>query len=156
MSLETCKVCGSKCCSYFCFEIDEPDDYDEFEDVRWYILHEGVSVHLDEGSWFISIMNPCEMIEADGHCRIYADRPIICRKYDLANCDQTLGDYGYEQEFHTGDDLMAYARKTLGDETFEYDRAKRRAKHGGEAEKAAFKALKLARKGKKPKNKDDR
>ena len=27
---KTCQVCGAKCCTYFCFQIDEPDTYSEF------------------------------------------------------------------------------------------------------------------------------
>ncbi len=146
MSAELCKECGARCCRYYCFEIDEPDDYEEFEDVRWYICHEGTSVHVDEGSWYISILNPCKMLDADNQCSIYDDRPLICRKYDLDNCDQTMGDYGYDEEFNTGDELMAYARKTLGDEEFEYQRAKRRGKLGDEAAKAEHRKLKKLRK----------
>ena len=153
MSAETCQVCGSRCCQYFCFEIDEPDDYDEFEDVRWYICHQGVSVHIDDGSWFISILNPCNMLDSEGRCSIYDDRPLICRKYDLDNCDQTSGDYGYEEDFKTGDELMAYARKLLGEREFDYQRAKHRAKLGGENEKALYKELKKLRKKDKGKSK---
>ncbi|MHC4562617.1 MAG: YkgJ family cysteine cluster protein [Planctomycetota bacterium] len=145
MSFDTCKACGAKCCQYFCFEIDEPDDYDEFEDVRWYICHEGVSVHIDEGNWFISIMNRCNMLDDDNQCTMYDDRPLICRKYDLDNCDQTMGDYGYDEEFNTPEELAAYARRTLGAEAYNYEQAKHRATLGGEKEKALFEAVKKTR-----------
>ena len=154
MSFDTCKVCGAKCCTYFCFEIDTPDDVEEFEDVRWYLCHEGVSVHIDEGDWYISIANRCNMLSDDDECTVYDNRPLICRKYDLDNCDQTGGDYGYDEEFTTPEELEAYARKTLGDETFEFERTRFRAKHGGETEKALFAAMKKARaKAKKAKGK---
>ena len=45
---KTCQECGAKCCRYFCFEIDEPDTYEEFENVRWYLCHEHVAVHVAE------------------------------------------------------------------------------------------------------------
>ena len=67
MSL-TCRECGAKCCRYFCFEIDEPDDYEEFEDIKWYICHEGITVHIDEGDWYINIANPCKMLAEDNSC----------------------------------------------------------------------------------------
>ena len=153
MSFDLCKECGAKCCTYFCFEIDEPDDVEEFEDVRWYLCHDGVSVHIDEGDWFISIANRCKMLSDDDECTIYDNRPLICRKYELENCDQTGGDYGYDEEFTTPDELEAYARKTLGDETFEFERTKFRAKHGGEVEKAVFEAMKKARAKSKAKRK---
>ncbi len=123
---KTCRECGSKCCTYFCFEIDEPDTYEEFDDVRWYLNHEGVSVHIDEGDWYISIASRCKMLARDARCLIYADRPLICRKYDPAKCDFAPGDYGYEELFLTGEQLEAYARDTLGEE--EYERAKRKVR----------------------------
>ena len=92
MSRELCRKCGAKCCKYFCFEIDAPDDVDEFEDIRWYLCHEGVSVHIDKGDWFISIDNRCKMLDENDQCTCYEDRPLICRKYDLGNCDYTSGD----------------------------------------------------------------
>ena len=127
MSL-TCKECGAKCCKYFCFEIDEPDCFEEFDDIRWYLCHKGVSVHIDEGDWFISIANRCNMLETDNGCRMYEDRPIICRKYDPDNCDHTGGDYGYDEEFTRPEQIDAYARKTLGEAKYERDRARMRAK----------------------------
>ena len=124
----TCQKCGAKCCQYFCFEIDEPDDYEEFDDVRWYLCHEGVSVHIDEGDWFISLSNRCKMLDKKNQCKVYDERPLICRKYDSENCDLTGGNYGYDEEFHTPKEIDAYARKTLGAEAFDKARAKHRAK----------------------------
>ena len=72
---ETCAECGAKCCRYFCFEIDEPTDYAGFEDVRWFLLHHDVSVHIDEGDWYISIGNRCKMLGLDNRCQGYDTRP---------------------------------------------------------------------------------
>ncbi len=141
MSAEACQKCGAKCCKYFCFEIDEPTTYPEFEDVRWFLCHEGVSVHIDEGDWFISMANRCKMLDADDQCTMYDDRPLICRKYDLTNCDHTSGDYGYDALFETPQDVDKYARKTLGKSAYERAKAKRRGK--------------LERKAAKGKKKDD-
>ena len=128
MSDDRCVQCGAKCCTYFCFEIDEPTDVDEFEDVRWFLCHEGVSVHIDEGSWYISLMNPCKFLDGKTMlCTNYDERPLICRKYDHENCDFTQGDYGYDQEFTTPDQLEAYAVKTLG-KKFETTRERKRLK----------------------------
>jgi len=121
-----CAKCGGKCCKYFCFEIDEPEDVDEFEDVRWYLCHEGVSVHIDEGDWYICIENRCRFLRPDARCEIYDDRPLICRKYDPENCDYTQGSYDYDEEFRTPEAMERYARKVLGDEVFE--RKRRRAR----------------------------
>ena len=121
---ETCAECGAKCCRYFCFEIDEPTDYDGFEDVRWFLLHQDVSVHIDEGDWYISIGNRCKMLGLDDRCQAYDTRPNICRKYAPANCDHTGGDYQYDEHFTTAEQLEAYARRTLGDVKFDRARGK--------------------------------
>ena len=125
---KTCQSCGAKCCKYFCFEIDEPDSYEEFEDIRWYLCHEGVTVHIDEGDWFINIDNRCSKLGPDNLCTIYENRPLICRKYDPAECDFTGGDYGFEAHFTSPEELEAYARKALGEKEFRRARKRQRAK----------------------------
>lgn len=135
MSRQTCQQCGAKCCRYFCFEIDAPDTYEEFEDIRWFLCHEGVSIHIDEGDWYISIANRCKMLTDDNTCLLYGERPLICRTYSMDNCDHTAGDYGYDALFETPEDLDRYARKTLGRAAYERAKAKARAKAGGAAKK---------------------
>jgi len=139
MSAKICHKCGAKCCTYFCFQIDKPEDVDEFEDIRWYLCHNGVSVHIDEGEWFISIMNRCNMLEENGQCRDYANRPLICRKYDLQNCDHSPGGYGYEEEFKSPEELEEYARRTLGAK-FDMTRSRKRAGLAKKAQSSAVKA----------------
>ncbi len=119
-----CKQCGGKCCRYFCFQIDEPESFEEFEDLRWFLLHRDISIHVDEGDWYISIANECSALQADGRCGMYEKRPLICRTYDHANCDFTAGDYGYDEVFETPDALEAYARKALGSAAYEKARKK--------------------------------
>jgi len=125
---EQCTRCDAKCCKYFCFEIDEPDCFEEFDDIRWFLAHEGVTIHIEDGDWFISIANPCKMLDENNRCTIYDDRPLICRGYDPDNCDYTSGDYGYDEEFHTPEELEAYARRTLGPKKYDREKAKHRAK----------------------------
>ncbi len=121
---ETCEECGAKCCRYFCFEIDKPEDFDEFDDIRWFLCHEGISVHIDDGDWYISIENRCKMLKEHNTCSIYADRPVMCRKYSPEDCDFTSGDYGYEALFEKPEDIERYARQVLGERAYETARAK--------------------------------
>ena len=125
---QDCTRCGARCCRYFCFEIDEPDDFDEFENIRWFLCHEGVSIHIDDGDWFISLNNRCKMLDDENRCTMYHDRPMICREYDPADCDQTQGGYGYDEEFNTPEEIEAYARKTLGPKKYDKARTKALAK----------------------------
>ena len=144
-----CLKCESRCCRYYCFQIDTPESYDEFEDIRWYLCHEGVTVHIDEeGDWYISIANRCAKLGPDDRCTIYEERPLICRTYDPSGCDRTGGDYCYEQEFTTPEQLEEYARETLGKKKFDKPRQAKR-------EKLDKKARKKARKLEAAKRKDD-
>jgi Fe-S-cluster containining protein len=132
---QPCDKCKALCCQYFCFEIDEPDDYEEFEDIRWYLCHDGVSVHIeDNGDWYIQIENRCLKLDEDNRCTIYEDRPLICRSYG-DDCEITGNDYGYIEDFKTPEQLDAYARKTLGDEEYEKQMIKHRAKLEGISKK---------------------
>lgn len=124
-----CRQCGAKCCRYFCLEIDKPDTYQEFEDIRWFVAHKGVSVHVDEdGDWYLSVMAECRQLDADGLCTDYDNRPAICRRYSTDGCDHTQGDYEYQAEFRDPQDVEAFARKTLGDDEFVKARARLRKK----------------------------
>jgi Fe-S-cluster containining protein len=127
-----CETCHSLCCRYFCFEIDRPDDYEEFENIRWYLYHEGVTVHIDEdGDWCIQIDNPCKELDKNHRCSVYEDRPLICRNYAVDQCEAIDGDFGYRALFKTPDDLVEYAKKTLGEETYYREMIKHRAKAEG-------------------------
>lgn len=128
----TCDKCDARCCRYFCFEIDRPDTYEQFENIRWYMLHEKIGIHIDaEGDWCILIDNPCRMLvkTAQGwRCKDYDNRPLICRKYSPSFCDRTRGGYDHEEIFETAEQLEAYARRMLGDEAFEIARSRQRKK----------------------------
>ncbi len=131
----TCVKCGAKCCRYFCLEIDSPDSFEEFEHIRWYLMHEGVTVHIDGGDWFLGIDNRCKMLDKDNRCTDYDNRPSICREYPDDDCDHSDGEYGYDALFTTPDELVAYARKTLGKKA--YDRARAKAYGAGKQKKSA-------------------
>lgn len=142
-----CIECQAKCCTYFCFQIDTPESFDAFEDIRWYLCHEGVTVHIDEeDDWYIQIANRCNMLGSDHRCKIYDDRPLICRHYSDDNCEGNPAmedDFGYKEEFKTPGELDRYALKSLGKTEYEKEIVEHRAKHAGVAHKA-MKATLLA------------
>ncbi|MGB2823377.1 MAG: YkgJ family cysteine cluster protein [Phycisphaerae bacterium] len=142
-----CKECGGSCCQYFCFEIDEPDSFEEFDDIRWFLMHEDITVHVDEGDWYISIANRCKALGEDGRCAIYEDRPLICRRYKMDTCDFTGGDYGYDEHFRTPEEIEAHARKVLGKKAYKQARKKAHAKAARKAARQKDKHDKTAKTG---------
>jgi len=103
------KRCKGLCCRYFAFPIDTPEDWDDYDDVRWYLAHENVSVFVEEDVWYLNIKNKCRHLsEKNFKCQIYDKRPNICRDYKPVNCDFADGDYSYDLFFEDDQQMEAY------------------------------------------------
>lgn len=76
------------CCRYVALPISTPRTRRDFEEIRWYVLHQNVSVYIDwDGDWMIQFDSPCEWLK-DGRCVHYELRPQICRDHDPAGCER--------------------------------------------------------------------
>ena len=83
-----CKDCV-KCCSYVAIELDDPEDDDDWNHIRWYLVHKDVWVFVDhDDSWNIQFNTPCEKLDEHGWCKIYETRPQICKEYKSDNCEK--------------------------------------------------------------------
>ncbi len=82
-----CQGC-SLCCRYVALEIDTPEDQNDFDQIKWFLVHKNVWVFIDhDDSWNLQFNTPCEKLE--GHlCGIYKTRPQICRDYSTENCER--------------------------------------------------------------------
>jgi len=100
-----CRQCAGLCCRYFALPIDTPKTRADFDDVRWYLAHEGISVFVEDGDWYLNIAARCRFLDPDNRCGIYPRRPRICRGYEHDACDFHSGDYGYELHFTCLEDL---------------------------------------------------
>ena len=77
-----CHNCTGLCCRYMALPIETPEDREDFDDIRWYLVHKGVSVFVEDGDWYLNIENRCKYLSAKDHrCKIYAKRPQICRDF---------------------------------------------------------------------------
>jgi Fe-S-cluster containining protein len=136
-----CEDCAGMCCRYFAMQIDTPEDKSDFEDIRWYLAHENVSVFVEDGSWFANIKNKCRHLSEDNHkCMNYDNRPPICRKYNTENCDFTSHEYQYELHF-TDDRQMAEYIKVKFDNN-KIDRPKKKKAKSKTKAKVKSKAAK--------------
>ncbi|MFO0982534.1 MAG: YkgJ family cysteine cluster protein [Planctomycetota bacterium] len=104
-----CGSCTALCCRYFALEIDKPTSERDFDDLRWYLLHEKVSIFVDDGTWFLNIEQQCKALGPDNLCTIYEQRPSICREYKNDHCDKDGGDF--DMLFETPEQLLAYQAK---------------------------------------------
>jgi Fe-S-cluster containining protein len=116
MSSCLCDQCAALCCRYFALPIDNPDCKRDFDNIRWYLLHDKVVVFVESKQWYIGILNRCKQLQSDNRCGIYQTRPAICRSYTTDNCDYHAGDYGYDQLFTSAEALWEYALKTLAEQ----------------------------------------
>lgn len=105
-----CEHCTAVCCRYIALPIETPTERSDFDDIRWYLLHEGVQVFVEDGDWYIYVATQCRHLQGDYRCGIYERRPNICRKYTTDNCDYHSGDYGWEHHFTCPEHLDEYVR----------------------------------------------
>lgn len=108
-----CDKCSALCCRYFVLEIDKPESRRQFDDVRWYLVHEGTFVFIEKKKWYLGVYARCKHLLADNRCGIYEKRPQICRDYSTENCDYHGGDYGWEKLFSSAEQLEEYAKEKL-------------------------------------------
>ena len=108
-----CDHCTAKCCRYFALPIDTPVDRDDYENIRWYMLHGDVSIFVDDGSWYLLIHNQCDHIDDQNRCGIYEHRPTICRSYSTDSCEFD-NDSCHDRLFECPEQIEEYADAMLG------------------------------------------
>jgi Fe-S-cluster containining protein len=108
-----CSQCSGLCCRYFALPIDNPTCARDYDNIRWYLVHENVTVFVEKRQWYIGVANRCKHLQPDNRCGIYETRPKICREYSADNCDYHGGEYDFEMLFTSGEQLERYARDAL-------------------------------------------
>jgi len=89
-------------------EIDEPTTKGDFDDVRWYTAHRGVSVFVEDKRWYINFSSRCNYLTRDNQCEVYECRPQICRDHAVSECEGPEGEYRLELELRTPAEVEAY------------------------------------------------
>jgi len=109
-----CEQCDAKCCRYFALEIDKPATKRDFDDIRWYLCHEGTMVFVEKGRWYLEVRNLCRHLDANQRCRIYPDRPALCRKHSVKSCEGwDEGQFEHQHEFRNDGELARFAQDYL-------------------------------------------
>ncbi len=129
-----CGQCVALCCRYYAMEIDKPTTRREFEDVRWFLLHEDTVIFVEDGAWYVQVNRKCRHLLPDNRCGIYDNRPPICREYKTEGCDWHADEeYEYEHVFSDGEQLQRFMNEYL---------AKKRRDQAAKRRKAAAKTSK--------------
>lgn len=124
-----CDKCNGQCCRYFALPIETPEDKEDFDDIRWYLCHENMTVFVEDDDWYVNIKNKCRHLSQKNHkCMIYDTRPKICRGYRTADCDLTDGEYDFELHFINDKQMEEYIKIRFGNNITEKKKNKQLAK----------------------------
>ena len=109
-----CEHCPAACCRYVALPLDRPRSVGDYDDIRWYVMHEGMSVFVEDGDWYVQVQARCKNLQADNLCGIYQSRPRICANYEAGDCDYGGGAYQYDLFFSHAKQVEAYVLEKLG------------------------------------------
>ena len=107
----TCEGCGAKCCNHVTLSIDKPTCKTDYDEIIWFLLHEGVSVFIDhENDWSVEFQTKCTGLSGE-FCGMYEDRPKVCSDYDIESC-VVYGDGPYfKVRWEERDEFIAWMDK---------------------------------------------
>ena len=125
-----CDKCTGLCCRYFALPIETPEDREDYDDVRWYLSHNNITVFVEDGDWYINIKNKCQHLKKDYMCGIYNTRPKICRNYSRNDCDLIEGEYDYELHFTNDKQMEEYIKIKFCNNVTEKEKAKSKKAKG--------------------------
>lgn len=88
--LRGCEGCGARCCRAFSIAIPTPQTERDFDMLRYYVLHDGVSIRLqDDRTWWVEVNSSCTALKPDGMCSIYnTTAPEICKEPYIDQCER--------------------------------------------------------------------
>ncbi len=104
-----CTSCGF-CCTYVAYDINPPTTAKRAAEILWHLYHPGVVIYYDGEDWYGQFMTRCRQLGEDGKCRIYAQRPHICREHDEKQCEVNADEPG--QYFNDVNDFLAYLKQS--------------------------------------------
>ncbi len=124
-----CDKCNGLCCRYFALPIETPEDKEDYDDIRWYLCHEDITVFVEDKDWYVNIKNKCtHLLGKDYKCGIYKNRPKICRGYTTKDCDLVEGEYDYELHFVNDKQMEEYIKIKFGNNKTEKQKNKPKKK----------------------------
>jgi len=111
MKYLNCAGCGARCCRYVSVEIDKPKTKQDLEIILWYLYHEDVYVFIESGVWHVQFNSRCKNLDGRSNCKIYEERPSICKKLKVHECERH-GSVGEKDiTFKNAKQFLAYVKK---------------------------------------------
>ena len=127
----TCEGCVAHCCRYVLIEIDKPTCKGDYDQIRWLLLHENLTLGIGEDNcWYIEVATRCRELDERNLCRAYLDRPDLCEKYEPEQCPVWNPDPPYKHEFRTADAFVAWLDRRGVDWRFKAHEKRRMPSNG--------------------------
>lgn len=105
---EPCAACGD-CCRYVTVQIKSPRSKADYDEIRWFLLHENIQVFVDEDGWYVEFATACRKLD-DWRCTIYAERPLMCSEYEVEHCTRYGEGAPHVHLFTTEAEYIEYLR----------------------------------------------
>ena len=102
--------CGARCCRYVTTTIQAPRATVDWDEIRWWLAHEGTMVTKDEDGWMLHVRVRCRHLLPDNRCGIYETRMATCEDYEADSCEFT-GDPDYEVHLRCEEDLADHLER---------------------------------------------
>jgi Fe-S-cluster containining protein len=108
--LVECTDCA-RCCTYVGVGTEAPSRARYATDILWYLYHEKVYIYVDgDGEWSVHFEARCRNLGDDLRCRIYEQRPHICRGFDNTTCE--VNDHVHDSlTFHEPEEFLVWLRE---------------------------------------------
>jgi Fe-S-cluster containining protein len=104
-----CAKCPALCCKNLSIRILRPRTRAEINDLRWQLHFDTVKIYIRGGRWYQLVEGRCVYLDDRDRCRIYSERPEICRRHNPPDCE-FFGEF-YDIMIETPAELEAYLRK---------------------------------------------
>src|SRR2546430_2043522 len=89
---------------WICVPIAPPESKWQYGQVRWMLLHEGISVYVDhDNDWYLEVQTRCGELTEKNLCRSYLERPKLCEEYSPERCQVWNPEPPSKMEFKTAD-----------------------------------------------------
>ena len=89
-----------------------PTTWNEYDAIRWYLAHGRTLIYVEKKQWYLLVMTRCNYLTDDDRCRIYLNRPKVCREYTTDNCEYD-GEWTFDKIFETPEQIWEYAEAVL-------------------------------------------
>jgi uncharacterized protein len=107
-----CNHCTGRCCRHFSLPIDNPTTWNDYDSIRWYLAHGQTLIYVERKQWYLLVMTKCTYLTDGDLCRIYLNRPKVCRDYTTDHCEYD-GEWTFDKVFETPEQLWEYAEAVL-------------------------------------------